>query len=471
MKTLLVQPPISSKVETYSAAQMVVPPLGLAYLAAMLEGKGYPVEILDAPAFDMNFNQVSKELERRKPGLIGITATTATIPEALETVEVAKKILPDTVTAIGGAHITFTQERTMEESPHLDIGCIGEGENTIVDLVRTLESGRDLKNVRGIIYRENGGRLVKTSPRPLIENLDDLPFPARHLLPMDRYRVFGVKRTLGTMMTSRGCPFNCTFCSSSLLFGKKFRVRSPKNVVDEIEHFQNTYKASYVEFIDDVFTLDRRRVETICDMIIERKLNTRWVCSARVDLMTRDIMKKLKEAGCMLIYFGVESAIQRVINLMKKGIKIEQIHKFMKWAKEFKVQTVASYVFGIPGETWGDAMQTIKLSRKLDSDYAQFAIATPFPGTELYAEAKKEGLLLTEDWSKYTVLKPVMRTMELSQKDLLKLLKKAYLGYYLRPKIIYRYIKRGYFKDIIVNAIGTYFKKTIDSWWSKRTEL
>lgn len=455
MKILLIQPPLRPSLETFSAIDMIAPSIGLAYLASVLERAKHSVQILDAPPLKINFNQLPKELERYKPDFIGITATTTIIPEALLTAEIAKKIIPHVNIALGGAHITFTQERTMKEKSVVDIGCIGEGEDTIVEVAQTLENHGDLKDVKGIIYRKDGG-LVKTPARPFISDLDSLPFPARHLLPMEHYSAFGKKIILGAILTSRGCPFSCTFCSSSLLFGKKFRARSSKNVVDEIEVFQKTYHTKHVEFIDDIFTLDKKRAIAICDEIIQRNLGTEWACSSRVDLMSKELMKKLKEAGCALLYFGVESGVQRVVNLMKKGTKIEQAVNIIRWAKEFRVETLASYVIGIPGETWDEAMQTIKFAKKMDTDYVQFAIATPFPGTELYQTAKEEGLLYSEDWKNYTVLRPVMRTKELSIEQLRKLIRKAYISYYLRPKTIFRYIQRRHTKEIVVNVMFKY---------------
>ncbi len=462
MKILLINPPIPREIELYSTAGIIAPPMGLTYLAAVLEKYGYHVEILDAPVLGLSYRQIKDELEKREPDLVGITATTAMINSALQTARTVKNVLPESTVVLGGVHVTFAYETTMKENSFVDVACIGEGEYTLLELVQTLEKEGDLKDVKGIVYRKNG-ELIKTQPRPLIENLDELPFPARHLLPMDKYKAFGENMILGTILTSRGCPFNCIFCSSSLLFGKKFRARSPKNVVDEVEQFQEAYKTRYVEFVDDTFTFDRKRAEAICKEIIDRKLDTKWVCSCRVDLIDKELMQTLKKAGCTMIYFGVESGVQRVVNLIRKGIKLEQAERVMRWAREVGIETVASFVFGIPGETWEDAMQTIKFAKKLNPDYVQFSIATPFPGTELYQIAKREGLLLTEDWSKYTVLKPVMKTKELKPEELQKLVKKAYFSFYLRPSVALRYLKKGHFKELMINVLAKYIWQKIKS--------
>ncbi|MCX8176135.1 MAG: B12-binding domain-containing radical SAM protein [Candidatus Bathyarchaeota archaeon] len=460
MRVLLVNPPCYD-VELYSTAGFVTPPLGLAYLAAILEKNCYKVEILDLPALNSSLSMFKKIIERRLPDIVGVTATTSTINSAYKIVKVVKQTSPETLTVLGGAHITFMPERTMNECPQIDVGCIGEGEYTFLEIVKTVESNGCLEKVKGIIYRDRSGLIRKNPSRYYIENLDELPFPARHLLPMDKYKVFNEKMVIGTILTSRGCPFNCVFCSSSLLFGKKFRARSPSNVVDEIEQFQERYKTRYVEFIDDTFTFDKKRAEEICREIIRRRLDISWVCSCRVDLIHKELMKLLKKAGCRMIYFGVESGVQRVLNLMRKGIKVEQAYKVIKWAREVGLETVTSFILGMPGETMSEALQTIKFAKKLDPDYAQFSVATPFPGTELYKIAKERGLLLTEDWSKYTVLEPVMRTKELSVKQLKKLIKKAYLSFYFRPKTILGCVVKGHFKKLILNVMRNYFLQSL----------
>ena len=456
MRILLVQPPIPPEVELYSTAEMVAPSMGLAYLAAVLEQHGYKVEILDAPAFQLTYEKIPAEVERRKPDIVGVTATTAVAPSALKTAQMVKEAAPEALVIMGGPHITFLPEETMKAEPSIQIGVIGEGEYTLLDLVKTWEENGNLREVKGVIYRENGS-LKYSEPRPLIKNLDELPFPARHLLPMERYKVFGKHETLGLVFTSRGCPFNCTFCSSSLIFGKRFRARSPKNVVDEVEEFIEQYKSNHVEFVDDLFIFDKKRVKEICRELKERGLDVLWVCSARVDTVDGEIFKEIRDAGCVMVYLGVESGVQRVLNLMRKGIKVEQSVRAVKLAKEAGLQVVASFVLGIPGETWEEAMETIRFAKKLDPDFVQFSLATPFPGTELYRVAKEEGLLLTEDWTKYTVLKPVMRTEELSEERLRKLIKKAYFDFYLQPHVIWRYIRRGYAKELLVNVMGKYF--------------
>ena len=414
---------------------ITVPPLGLAYLAAMLEKEGHEVDIIDAQALKLSISQIKKEIEERQPDLLGVTSVTPTIYEALELIKITKSVSPYTFTVLGGPHVSFLPIKTLEECPQLDAVCIGEGEETVVDLAKTVECGGNLSNVRGIAYRSEGG-IVKNPPRPLISDLDSLPFPARHLLPMNKYTILGKKSVIGHLMTSRGCPFNCIFCSSSLLFGKKFRGRSPENVVDEMEHVISEYKARTIEFADDEFTLNRKRVEGICYEIRKRGLDVFWACSSRVDTISKDLLKKMKRAGCFLIYYGIESGSQRILNFIRKGITIDKVIRAIKWTKEVGIKTLGSFIIGFPGETEEDIKKTISLAKKLRLDYAQFAIATPYPGTELYDLAKREGMLETEDWSQYTAANPVLKNYGCSRETLIKLFKEAYTTFYLSPRML-----------------------------------
>ncbi|HDI46267.1 MAG TPA: radical SAM protein, partial [Candidatus Methanomethylia archaeon] len=299
-----------------------------------------------------------------------------------------------------------------------------------------------LKEIKGIAFRDEG-KVIVTPPRPLIQNLDEIPFPARHLLPMDKYTVLGQQTVIGHVMSSRGCPFRCIFCSSSRIFGRVWRGRSPKNVVDEIEELCDKWKAKHIEFADDTFTLNMKRAEEISKEIIRRGLDIFWACGARVDTLRRELVQWMKKAGCHVIYIGVESGSQRILNLLKKGIRLEQVIKAVKWLKEAGMEITASYVIGTPGETKEEVERTIKFAVKLDTDFAQFTAMTPYPGTEVYEYAKREGLLLTNDWSKFTTIKPVMRTKELSAEEIEKLVSRAYRKFYLRPKFLWRQLKKG----------------------------
>lgn len=444
MKITLINPPLSFRIEVSSILALKAPPLGLAYIAAVLEKQGHSVDIVDADALGIPLSQLKHRIERGQPDMVGVTSTTPAVKDALKVVKVAKEACPKAVTVMGGPHVSFLPVETMRKNPYLDVVCIGEGEKTMVELALVTEKKGDFHGVKGIAYRSNG-KIVINEPREPIRDLDSLPFPARHLLPMKEYTVLGEKYSIGGMITSRGCPYQCVFCSSSLLFGKKFRARSAKNVVDEMEHLRRVYRVKYVEFLDDIFTLDKKRVVEICHEILARGLDMEWVCSSRVDMISKELMQTMRKAGCAMIYFGVESGSQRVLNLMKKGIKIEQAVRAVEWAKDVGIEAATTFIIGMLGETKDEIKRTIRFAQKLNPDYAQFSVATPFPGTELFAEARKRGLIQTEDWSRYTVMKPIMATGECSVKDLGRLLSRAYRVFYLRPSYLLRQILKRRF--------------------------
>lgn len=450
MKVSLVNP-LAPQIESSVVLGITVPPLGLAYIAAVLEENGHAVRIIDAQALGISLPQIKREIEKDQPDVVGVTSTTPTVREALSTIRTAKEACPNAITVMGGPHVSFLPTETLQKCEQLDVACVGEGEQTMLELAQTIERRTSLSNVRGIVYR-SGDHIVKTPPQPLIDDLDSLPFPARHLLPMDKYTILGKKSIIGHLITSRGCPFNCTFCASSLLFGKRFRGRSPKNVVDEIEQVVSEYNPGSIEFSDDEFTLDRKRAEGICDEIKRRGLSILWACSSRVDTVSRDLLRKMKEAGCFLIYYGVESGCQRILNLMRKGTRIKQVIDAIRWTKEVGIETLASYIIGFPGETKKEIEKTITFAKRLNTDYAQFSLATPYPGTELYDSAKEKSFLLTEDWSQYTAGKPIILNNDCSKEDLMRLLTKAYKSFYLSPRILLRHLRKRHL-PLILRAI------------------
>lgn len=456
MDILLINPP-SPHIETNSVVGIKVPPLGLAYLAAVLEEKGHVVRIIDAHALDMSINHVAEEIDKAQPRVVGVTSTTPTNNEALSIVKATKEVCPDAFTVMGGPHVSFLPKETLRENEDLDAVVIGEGEKTILSLSKAIEKKESFSNIQGIAYR-NKQIITRNPPRPLIRNLDELPFPARHLLPMDRYTILGKKATIAHLLSSRGCPFHCVFCASSLLFGKRFRGRSPKNVVDEMEEVVSKYSPVSIEFADDEFTLDLKRTEGICDEILERGLDTPWACSSRVDTISRPILKKMKRAGCTLIFYGIESGSQRMLDYMKKGTTLEQIEKAVKWTKQAGIETYGSFILGFPDETKEEMRQTIEFAKKLRLDYAQFSIATPYPGTEFYDEIEEEDMLQTKDWSKFTAGKPVFEGRTWTRNELQKIFTMAYIRFYLSPRIFIKNLHRIGLKEslqILKSAIKT----------------
>lgn len=449
MKVLFVNPPQTAS--KYKFMGVIAPPLGIAYMAGVLQENNIDVEILDASAEDMDFKDVEKELLKRKPDLVALTALTPTIGRALETAQVVKETLPDSIVVMGGYHPTFNFIETLEDE-NVDIVIRGEGEYIMLNLVQALENQSSLHDVKGIVFEDKNSKEIVVNPEaPLIQDLDELPFPALNLLPMKKYRLLDMDTHMTTMITTRGCPMQCSFCSSAAMHGKKIRERSIENIVDEIEYLKTNYDIDTIAFMDDTFTLKKRKVMAICDEILKRNIEIMWGCTSRVDTLDEKLLKKMKEAGCITIFIGVESADQQQLDNMCKNTTIAKIENAFKIAHKLKIRTIASVALGMPGDTKEIMNKTVKFVHKLKPNYAIYSLATPYPGTRFYKEAFEKNLIKIKDWSKYTLITPILETIDCSLNDMKKIQAKAFMKFYLRP----HYIIRQFLQD------GPYLLKTI----------
>lgn len=449
MKVLFVNPPQTAS--KYKFMGVIAPPLGIAYMAGVLQENNIDVEILDASAEDMDFKDVEKELLKRKPDLVALTALTPTIGRALETAQVVKETLPDSIVVMGGYHPTFNFIETLEDE-NVDIVIRGEGEYIMLNLVQALENQSSLHDVKGIVFEDKNSKEIVVNPEaPLIQDLDELPFPALNLLPMKKYRLLDMDTHMTTMITTRGCPMQCSFCSSAAMHGKKIRERSVENIVDEIEYLKTNYDIDTIAFMDDTFTLKKRKVMAICDEILKRNIEIMWGCTSRVDTLDEKLLKKMKEAGCITIFIGVESADQQQLDNMCKNTTIAKIENAFKIAHKLKIRTIASVALGMPGDTKEIMNKTVKFVHKLKPNYAIYSLVTPYPGTRFYKEAFEKNLIKIKDWSKYTLITPILETIDCSLNDMRKIQAKAFMKFYLRP----HYIIRQFLQD------GPYLLKTI----------
>jgi len=392
MQILLLSPP------TISAVKAVVgttgPPLGLAYLASMVRDE-HDVRIVDSLAEDYNYGDVKRIIKKYDPDVVGITSTTSMIPDAYAIAKIAKRCNENVKIVMGGPHVTFLPERTFQECPYIDFIVRGEGELTFRELIDSLERDRDPSNILGLSINLRD-KVRNNPPRPLIKDIDTIPMPSYDLLPMEKYQANGVR--FGTVMTSRGCPFNCAFCSSSLQFGKRWRGHSDSRVIEELKHLHEKYRIREIEFLDDTFTLNKHRAIRIARRIVKEGLDISWSASSRVDTFTEEVAEAMKKSGCHTIYFGIESGSRKTLNFIGKGITPEQSISAVKKAKRHKLRALGSFVIGFPEETKEDIKKTIKFSKKVGVDFAQFTIATPYPGTRLWKYASAKKLILTFDW-------------------------------------------------------------------------
>jgi len=421
-KVMLINPPIE-----FIEGEGDRPPLGILYLAAILEKySDSSVKILDLTLKPEP--NLQNELMKYKPDIVGITTTTPVFTKSAKIASFVKGNIPETILVAGGPHPSSMPIQTLNDSC-FDVVVRGEGERTFLNLVKCIENGEDLNSVEGITFKIND-TIKATANRELVKNLDELPFPARHLIPMDKYKmkINGVNST--TMISSRGCPYNCVYCTKSV-FGHLFRARSPENVVSEIEHVIDMYDIKGFLFVDDTFTLNPDRVKKFCDMIIERNLDITWRCWTRSDRITKLLLKKIRDAGCAVICFGVESGDQNVLNRSRKGTKVETNLKAIKLAKDVGLSVKVFFMIGLPGESEKSVMKTIEFIEKSKPNTADFYVTVPFPNTYLWNHAEELGIrILSRDWKNYYQVGKsghapvVIETNDLSKADILKLHKK-----------------------------------------------
>ena len=408
VKVALVSPPPPSPLAFVDYQN---PLISLAYLAAALEKNGYEVMVIDSPALHITYKNVEQEITRFKPDIVGITSVTATYTSALEVARAIKKTLPQALIVFGGPHVTITDEKIIMQQPEVDVVVKGEGEQTIVDLARYMSGVTSLNEVAGITFRKNG-QVVHTQSRPCIENLDELSHPAYHYFPLSKYRIFG---KLGLpMITSRGCPSQCTFCLIPQIAGNYFRARTPANVVNELEWLRDEYKPDFITFNDEIFTYNKKRVLEICSEIRQRKIRLPWDCQTRVDLISQELLYKMRIANCQLISFGVESGSQEILNAMKKGTTVQQNETAIKWAKEAGLSVTISLIIGYPGETKETIKQTIDFIKKTEPDDIYLYLPTPYPSTELRGTVVDLGWKMSQNWSDYEMQTPTFENTNVS---------------------------------------------------------
>jgi anaerobic magnesium-protoporphyrin IX monomethyl ester cyclase len=415
-------------------------PVYLAYAVAVLKKAGIDVHFIDAIADDLTVQDFLDEAKKIRPDLIAMECSTPSIINDLLTAKLLKENLKKTFVVLMGSHPTYFHKDILQENEFIDAIVRGEFDLTIRDLALALQEGKQkLHKVEGISFRY-GNQIKVNEDRPLIQNLDDLPFPARDIIKSECYReaVFTGK-SCTTIVSSRGCPFKCIFCLwPRTMYGKKFRRRSPENVVDEIQHVVSTYGIDEIYFDDDCFTLDKRRLIQICEEIVKRKIKVKWMCQARVDTIDQNILNKMKKAGCHYIKYGVESGSQELLNRMKKGITLEAVRKAFKETRKIGIKTQAFFLLGLPWETSETFKETINFAKEIKPDSAQFAVVVPHPGTELYDICIKKGWLKYESWEDFDCRRALIETDDLKIEDVEKYRTKAYREFYIRPSFILR---------------------------------
>lgn len=414
----------------------IFPSLPLASLAAMLRHHDYPVKVLDLHALNIMVRDAATLLLDDPPDIVGITCKTLGWPSVLQIAQMVKATLPQCLVVVGGPHTSIYAKESLTWDC-IDLAVVGDGEDTLLDIVRTFEGGGDLTSIMGTCAKR-AGQIVMNPARPVQLDLDVYPMPALDLLPMSRYHAMMVHKPFSTMVSTRGCPWHCGFCSQ--VYTSKLRYRSVQAVVDEMQWHVERFGIKEIVMFDETFTVGRSRVLKLCDEIINRKLRVAFNIRARVDTVDKPMLQALKAAGCRSIHMGVEGGSQRMLDIMKKGITVEQVQNAFTWSKEVGLETRGYFMIGYYDASPEDVEDVISFSASLPLDWASYSVATPLPATELYDVAIERGYLSGDYWREYTLKGggpvPHLTTETLDAATLRSFRTKAYMNFYLRPHIV-----------------------------------
>lgn len=443
MKVLLINPPWKHFA--------IYPPIGLSYVAGYLNLKNIEYDLLECEANKITNEELKRIVEKGNYDIAGLTATTSSFEAAKLCAQTIRKTGKNIKIVLGGVHASSLPKETIA-CDEFDVIVKGEGEITFYELIGRMRFSEDLAGLLGVCYKKENGEVVENGNRPLVQDIDTLPFPARNKLPNHKYLgapSFPKVGNIATIVTTRGCPFPCTFCSAHAVWDKKIRMRSKQNVIDEIREVWEKYGVRVVMFKDDTFTLKKLRVYEICADIRKYFPDLLWNCSSRVDTVDYDLLKAMKESGCRLIEFGVESGSERILNTIKKEINLELAEKAIQNCKKLGIQTNVYFMIGNPGETMEDIEKTIEFAKRTDPDSAQFAITTPFPGSQLYEQFKDE-IGKVEDWNAFihsnlsrpSDIKPVFQMSNLDQNQLGLIVAKMSRYFLFKPKRLFQIFLR-----------------------------
>ena len=437
--------------------EFTFPPLGILYIATYAKKMGLSVKFIDSLIEGGTMEEIATSITNENPKMVCFSVMSCQVLNALKLASRLKEKNKDIKIVVGGSHIASTKDELFKYTKDVDYLMYGEAEKAFYDLYNAKDE-EDLSKVSGLIYRL--GDSIKINPNVPISNLDELPFPDLSLVKLDGYNSYYVKSLpVATIMGTRGCVFRCTFCDQFATMGRKFRHRSPKNIVDEIEHNLKNFGTKDIVFKDSTFTNNKEWVYGICKELMDRDLKINWTCNTRVSMVDENMLKAMKDAGCYMIAFGIEAGAQHILNLMKKGTRVEQAHEAIELCKKAGIETTGYFMIGNPGEKEEDVLETIKLAKKIDLDYASFGVTIAYPNTEMYTWALENKCSIDKQWYMKETDSEIGLTGESTQGTLerddfpvarqLELCKKANKEFYFRPSyVIKRLTKIRSFGDI-----------------------
>jgi len=391
IKILLINP--NPLPDSISFGKNAVPPIGLLYIAAVLEREKFEVSVIDAFLLKLNHIELSRKIIKHKADIVGITSESVNYYESLRIAKTVKNV-SKAVVVLGGPHASI-KPMDLIQYPEVDIVVIGEGEFTMLEIVQRIKNGQSFDGCKGTVFKKDG-EIIVNPLRERIEDLDSIPYPARHLVPIKayprNYTFGGMKIPVDTITTSRGCPYSCSFCSSRMIWGRIYKTRDPKSVVDEIEFLIKNYGTKSFYFVEDNFTLKKKHVMGICDEIIKRKLKIEWECYSRVDLVNKEILEKIHKAGCKAIWYGIESGSPKTLERLDKGITLEQSRNACKMAKNAGLKVGGSFMIRLPGETKEDIIMTYNFIKELALNPTSLALFRAIPDSQMYQEVVEKGM-------------------------------------------------------------------------------
>ena len=436
-KVILISPPYIDLYGKLSRAAGRYFPLGLGYIAAYLRRFGHAALMYEPEAQGLTYDDLKIIIKDEAPDVIGLTCSTPNFYRALELARIGKENSRAKV-VLGGVHASALPEFIVETYPDLiDCVVVGEGEITMLELVNAWQNNTDIEKIQGIAFKNNGS-VVRTEKRPFIADLDSIPFPARDLIPQNLFKPNLHNARYGncsSILTSRGCPFNCSFCASRIVSGKRYRMHSAEYVLEEMEMLKKDYGVRQLLITDDTFTINHERLEKICKGMIDRKLNLEWFCFSQVTAVNKEILALLRKAGCYNIGFGVESSSPETLKQMGKPIKPEKALEAVKLANKAGLKTQAFYIFGMPGETKEQMEDTIRFAEKVGSTLAFFNMLVPFPGTRDFDCYFSSVPLNTIAWENFVAIggSCVLKNSSVPSKVIEQLIAKANIRYYMNP--------------------------------------
>ncbi|MHB8158965.1 MAG: B12-binding domain-containing radical SAM protein [Thermoleophilia bacterium] len=443
-RILLITPPQGLWRQAVEKPWNSTQPLGLAYIGASLRAAGYPVEIMDAYSLGLSPMAIRERIKSFSPAIVGISALTPQWPDAETLAGIVKDIDQEILTVVGGPHVTALPAEAARR-PGVDMAVVGEGEDIMVALCDAVVSGGDLLGVPGLFLGREGD-IQSTGSVPAITDLDRLPFPAHDLLPepsfYNPFPSWGKKGHFSCIISGRGCPYQCTFCDVTAQQGKRYRLRSAENIVDEISWLNREFGVTTLSFRDPSMVCNRKRLLEICRLIGERRLDIAWTCNSRANEVDPEMLAAMRRAGCRRMQYGIEVGNPEMLKAIKKTTK-EQVAQAVSNTRRAGIMAHGYFLFGFIDETRETIEETIAFATELDLDSASFAVMVPFPGTSEYERYDREGLLLTRDWREYNIMgRPTYSHRNVSSDELMQAPRRAYRRFYLRPRVIVRQLRR-----------------------------